>query len=174
MRPRRGLSEEDRVLWSLIARTVKPLAGTALHLLEQAAPLTMEQAVAPSPTPAPAAQPKPAARRPQVPVPLDKPTHDRIAKGRVPIEGRVDLHGLFQDQAHALLLSFLRRAHAEGARHVLVITGKGSSGDGVLRRAVPGWLATGPFREIVSGFDHAARGHGGTGALYVRLRRKTA
>ena len=105
---------------------------------------------------------------------LDRQTHDKLAGGRLPIGARVDLHGMTQDEAYGLLLSFLGRAHAAGLRYVLVITGKGSSsrGDGVLRRAVPHWLATAPFRVIVSGLDPAARNHGGAGALYVRLRRK--
>jgi DNA-nicking Smr family endonuclease len=104
---------------------------------------------------------------------LDRPTHEKLAKGRLPIEGRVDLHGMSQEQAYSLLLSFLHRAHAGGVRYVLVITGKGSSsgGEGVLRRAVPAWLSTAPFRPLVSSHDHAARNHGGAGALYVRLRR---
>ena len=76
-------------------------------------------------------------------------------KGRLPIEGRVDLHGMTQSEAYALLLSFLQRAHASGVRYVLVITGKGSSsgGDGVLRRQVPAWLSTPPFRALVSSHD---------------------
>jgi DNA-nicking Smr family endonuclease len=99
---------------------------------------------------------------------------DKIAKGRVSIGGRVDLHGMTQSEAHNLLLAFLRTAHDRGLRYVLVITGKGSSsgGDGVLKRSVPDWLATGPFRLLVSGYDEAARHHGGGGALYVRMRRK--
>ncbi|MDN2566412.1 Smr/MutS family protein, partial [Aquibium sp. A9E412] len=104
---------------------------------------------------------------------VDRPTRAKLARGRVPLEARVDLHGMTQAEAHGLLLSFLRRAHAGGLRHVLVITGKGSApGDsGVLRRAVPQWLATTPFRPLVSGVSEAGRRHGGGGALYVRLRR---
>ena len=76
-------------------------------------------------------------------------------------------------RAHRALLGFLQRAHHEGLTFVLVITGKGSSsgGDGVLRRAVPAWLSTPAFRPLVSSHDHAARNHGGAGALYIRLRR---
>ena len=79
-----------------------------------------------------------------------------------------------QDEAYSLLLMFLSRAHAGGVRYVLVITGKGNSkgGDGVLKRMVPAWLDTGPFRMLVSSHDHAARHHGGSGAIYIRLRRK--
>ena len=78
-----------------------------------------------------------------------------------------------QSEAHALLLSFLQRAHANGVRYVLVITGKGfsSGGDGILRRQVPAWLSTPPFRALVSSHDVSARQHGGEGALYIRLRR---
>lgn len=166
------LNDEDRVLWNVVASSVTPLRGTT--------PLALpEVAVPPAPPQLPETQPASAGARPAVaPRPsaasthLDRPTHSKLAKGRLPIEGRVDLHGLFQDQAHALLLEFLRRAHAKGARHVLVITGKGPGGDGVLRRAVPAWLSTAPFREVVSGYDHAAQGHGGTGALYLRLKRR--
>ncbi|TIX75578.1 MAG: DNA mismatch repair protein MutS, partial [Mesorhizobium sp.] len=104
---------------------------------------------------------------------IDEPTLEKLSKGRLPIEGRVDLHGLSQDEAYSLLFSFLHRAHAGGIRYVLVITGKGSSsgGDGILRRAVPAWLSTPAFRPLVSSHDHAARNHGGSGARYVRLRR---
>jgi DNA-nicking Smr family endonuclease len=104
---------------------------------------------------------------------LDRPTLDKLAKGRMPIEARVDLHGMTQEEAYSLLYSFLHRAHAGGLRYVMVITGKGSSsgGDGVLRRSVPAWLSTPAFRPLVSSHDHAARHHGGAGALYVRLRR---
>ena len=167
------LTDEDRVLWSLVARSARPLKGrpgeTIAPPVEEAAsgPRGAEAATA-------GASPPPAApRRQQVSHALDEPTLGKLAKGRLPIEGRVDLHGLTQSEAHALLLSFLQRANEGGVRYVLVITGKGSSsgGEGVLRRAVPAWLATPPFRPLVSSYDHAARNHGGAGALYVRLRR---
>ncbi len=173
------LTDEDRVLWSLIARTATPLKGkTPASVPVPETPPAAELPPTPAQTQALAALPAaPAAlvKRPPSLI-LDVPTHQKIARGRLPIEGRVDLHGLFQDEAYALLLSFLRRAYAGGARHVLVITGKGSSsgGEGILRRAVPAWLATTPFRELVSGYDHAARGHGGAGALYIRLKRNRA
>ena len=167
----KALSDEDRILWSQVARTARPLKGRAPPATPE--PLqapTMVEAALPSldRVPAPVRQTKPA------PVAtIDRPTLDRLAKGRVPIEGRVDLHGLKQDEAYALLHAFLHRAHAGGMRYVLIITGKGSSsgGDGVLKRAVPGWLATPSFRTVVASHDHAARNHGGSGALYVRLRR---
>lgn len=96
----------------------------------------------------------------------------RIAKERDPIWGRIDLHGLDQDRARAALEAFLRRSHDDGARAVLVITGKGVQGDGVLRRRTPEWLAAPGLRDIVAGISEAHRRHGGEGALYVALKRK--
>jgi DNA-nicking Smr family endonuclease len=91
----------------------------------------------------------------------------------LPLEARIDLHGLVQSEAHAMLLGFLVRAHERGLRHVLVITGKGSSmgSEGALKRAVPMWFSKLEFRHLISSYEPAARHHGGDGALYVRLAR---
>ncbi|TGQ74586.1 MAG: DNA mismatch repair protein MutS [Mesorhizobium sp.] len=167
-----GLSEDDRVLWNLVARTARPLKGKMAvdipDISAEARP-TPSQPAQPVAGPAGAVKPK----TQHVSHALDEPTLDKLSKGRLPIEGRVDLHGMTQDEAYSLLFSFLHRAHAGGIRYVLVITGKGSSSgsDGVLRRAVPAWLSTPAFRPLVSSHDHAARNHGGSGALYIRLRR---
>lgn len=174
-RPDIKLTDEDRVLWSLVARSATPLRGRrAVEIPE----IVLEpEKVPPTPASAIAAQRAEKSTPPRHPVhPLDRPTLDKLAKGRTPIEGRVDLHGMTQDEAYSLLYSFLHRAHAGGVRYVLVITGKGSSsgGDGILRRSVPAWLSTPAFRAVVSSHDHAARHHGGSGALYVRLRRTRA
>ena len=172
------LSEEDRILWTLVARSTKPLPGRPKPeeptSVESFAEAMAENDRKPTPPPSPApATPQP---KRHLPTHLDTPTLDKLAKGRLPIEARVDLHGMTQDEAYTLLYTFLSRAHSRGARYVLVITGKGSSsgGDGILRRMVPGWLSTPTFRPFVSSHDHAARGHGGGGALYVRLRRSHA
>ncbi|TIQ31316.1 MAG: DNA mismatch repair protein MutS [Mesorhizobium sp.] len=164
------LSEDDRILWNLVARTTRPLKGkVAIEI-----PDIVESKPAPAPGPANGAPVVAAKPKPQyVSHVLDDQTRDKLKKGRLPIEGRVDLHGMTQDEAYSLLLGFLHRAHAGGIRYVLVITGKGSSsgGDGILRRSVPHWLSTPAFRHLVSSHDHAARNHGGSGALYIRLRR---
>lgn len=171
MSRRRDLSEEDRVLWNLVARSAKPLKGKAIvELPDPIEPRPPKQ----EPAPASIVTVSPAKPKAQpVRHTLDEPTLDKLSKGRLPIEGRVDLHGMTQDEAYSLLFSFLHRAHANGVRYVLVITGKGSSsgGDGILKRSVPAWLSTPAFRTLVSSHDHAARHHGGAGALYVRLRR---
>ncbi|RAZ90055.1 DNA mismatch repair protein MutS [Mesorhizobium hawassense] len=164
------LSDDDRILWNLVARSARPLKGkTAVEIPDIIEPKPAPAAAPVNGVAATAAKPKPQ----QVAHSLDDQTLHKLKKGRLPIEGRVDLHGMTQDEAYSLLLTFFNRAHAGGVRYVLIITGKGSSsgGDGILRRAVPAWLSTPAFRHLVSSHDHAARNHGGSGALYVRLRR---
>ena len=109
---------------------------------------------------------------------VDKKTRQKMRRGQIEIEGRLDLHGMYQDEAFAALEQFLARSQAAGRKCVLVITGKGTrpggpEGEriGVLRRAVPGWLNRAGLRERVQGFREAAPNHGGSGALYVLLRR---
>jgi DNA-nicking Smr family endonuclease len=103
---------------------------------------------------------------------LGRRLRGRVARGKQAIDARLDLHGLTQSEAHGALLRFLRNATARDARLVLVITGKGRGGEiGVLRRHVPQWLGLPEFRAFVIGFEDAHIGHGGEGALYVRLRR---
>lgn len=112
---------------------------------------------------------------------LDARTEQRIRSGKTPIEGKLDLHGYKQDEAHRLTIEFVLNAHAQGKRCLLVITGKGkgSSGgawydipEGVLKQKVPQWLAAPPLREIVLRAFPAHRTHGGDGAIYVYLKRK--
>jgi len=113
------------------------------------------------------------------PAPLDRRSRQRLARGKDPIDRRLDLHGLTQREAHDALLHFLHVAQGQGARTVLVVTGKGArAGErdpfaerGVLRRLVPQWLHAAEFRHLVGGFESAHVAHGGEGALYVRLRR---
>lgn len=103
-----------------------------------------------------------------------------LRRGSLSIDARIDLHGLYQAEAHAALVGFLLRAREAGHARVLVVTGKGgSTGDdmtfserGVLRRSVPHWLRGAELGHFVLGFEEAARHHGGAGALYVRLRRR--
>jgi DNA-nicking Smr family endonuclease len=105
---------------------------------------------------------------------IDKRQAERFRRGKTPIEGRIDLHGRTQQQAHDDLRAFLTRAHAAGKRCVLVITGKGMTAakPGVLRQNVPRWLNEPGLRRHVLAFDYAERQHGGEGALYVLLKRE--
>ncbi len=174
------LRPEDRILWETVARTARPLSGKTIapeELPSFDALMAEEKPKNPVPKPASDQQKRKglSALGEMRLDPLDKPTHRKIAKGRVDIEARIDLHGLTQNEAHGLLYRFLVHAHARGLRHVMVITGKGRSfgSEGVLRQAVPHWFSTPVFRLLVSAFEDAARHHGGHGALYVRLRRQT-
>lgn len=118
--------------------------------------------------------------RPPALAPLDDRTRRRLVRGVMAIDERLDLHGLTQEAAHAALRRFLVGARDRGARVVLVITGKGRPGvtavemhdRGVLRRSVPHWLADPGLRSVVVGFEEAHLAHGGSGAIYVRLRRR--
>ena len=111
---------------------------------------------------------------------LERKERRGLERGTLAIEARIDLHGLYQAEAHAALVGFLMRARAAGHARVLVVTGKGGEGfsdsgfseRGVLRRSVPHWLRGPELRGLVLGFEEAARHHGGAGALYVRLRRR--
>jgi len=108
--------------------------------------------------------------------PLGRRERARLSRGGREIDARLDLHGMTQTRAHRALSDFLQRAHIDGLTFVLVITGKGGaaaahSGRGVLRRQVPQWLSLPEFRTLVVGFEEAHIGHGGEGALYVRIRR---
>jgi DNA-nicking Smr family endonuclease len=160
---KRVLSYEERVLWRTITKSVSPLPGREAEE-DEASPAAIPPPASPAPPPRPKAPPL---QR------LDRRMRQRVARGRQPIDARFDLHGLTQADAHAALSRFLHAASARGARLVLIITGKGTrSGEGVLKRQVPLWLALPEFRDLVIGFEEAHVTHGGEGALYVRLRRQ--
>jgi DNA-nicking Smr family endonuclease len=153
---RRAPSDAERALWRAALKDVTPLPG---------------RGAVPSPPPAPAAAELGAAQAPAAPRRsgrgLDRRTAERLRRGELPIEARLDLHGMTQEEAHAALGRFLARAHAAGQRCLLVITGKGA----VLREAAPRWLEEGEARARVLATSPAQPRHGGGGALYVLLRR---
>jgi DNA-nicking Smr family endonuclease len=170
---RRSLTDEERVLWSTVTRAIVPLGRPRSRdpQPEEASPAVEAVPVKPAIEPARASRPVAGP-----PAPLDRRLKQRLARGSEPIDGRVDLHGLTQAEAHDLLVRFVRTASAQGARVVLVITGKGGGAGaggerGVLRRQVPHWLKAAALRDLIVGFAAAHVGHGGDGALYVRLRR---
>jgi DNA-nicking Smr family endonuclease len=176
MSRRRQLSDEERALWTGFARSIKPL-DQARQPAEFATSSAADDKPAPAPPPRPAVrQEKPPAKKTPPLAPLGRRLKQRVARGREPIDARLDLHGFTQREAHAALLRFLRRAQADGVRIALVVTGKGiGKGSspherGVLKRQVPMWLSLPEFRSLVVGFEDAHTGHGGEGALYIRLR----
>jgi DNA-nicking Smr family endonuclease len=181
MKSGRKLGREERILWGKVAKTARPISGRLEDLLEfgdvpeeppvvetkKAGPKMPQMIVEPVVI---EATPRNSDRMHQ---PLEKPVKRKLTRGRLALEARIDLHGMFQSEAHAILLDFLIRAHERGLRHVLVITGKGSSmgSDGALKRAVPLWFSKSEYRHLISSYEDASRNHGGDGALYVRLAR---
>jgi DNA-nicking Smr family endonuclease len=175
----RAPSDEEAALWEAVAKSVAPLHPRRRQPEKPAQPdetlpsrkpskARAEKGVPPSPPPP---RPKPPAL-----APIDRRTITRLGRGAIAIDARIDLHGMTQQAAHHRLIDFLRGAQSGGAKLVLVITGKGreegGEGRGVLRRVVPQWLSSADLRGVIVGFDEAGRAHGGSGALYVRLRRK--
>jgi DNA-nicking Smr family endonuclease len=193
------LSGEDAVLWDHVTRTVTRMGvraarvrngATAEAETTAAASMTNGQSHAAAPS-APKRTTPPAVpptnKRGPAPAGIEPRKTRRIARGRDEIEARIDLHGMRQAEAHGALRGFLARSYANGARLVLVITGKGRPADqaadtpfdlfqdrdrGVLRRVVPQWLADPELRAIVVGYTSAHARHGGEGAFYVQLRNR--
>jgi len=179
-----GLKDEDLALWKHVTRDTKPLAKRA-PVPEtppaKATPKADKETRPTHPLSRPPSRPLP---RPQPVVPakraepaiehgraagVDRRSAERLRRGRLPVEARLDLHGHTQDQAHAALDHFLGEAQARGLRCVLVITGKGTTtaAGGVLRGQLPRWLNEPGNRARVLAFDYAQPKHGGLGALYV-------
>lgn len=117
---------------------------------------------------------------------LDGATRERLKRGQLDPDARLDLHGFTENAAHHALLLFLKTAQSRGAKLVLVVTGKGARAAapdepfhmaldkpsrGVLKTAVPRWLKEPGFSTFVTGTQDAHRRHGGTGALYIYLRK---
>ena len=180
-RRKRGLNEEERALWESVAKQTKPLRKKPRAAKAEAAVLAAETVVAGKPAsskPITSTKTLAAPKLPAAPplAPIGRRERSQLSRGRKDIDARLDLHGMTQSRAHHALSNFLQRAHREGLTFVLVITGKGrttaaQSERGVLRRQVPLWLSLPEFRSLVVGFEEAHIGHGGEGALYVRIRR---
>jgi DNA-nicking Smr family endonuclease len=202
---KRGLTDDDIELWHHTAQSLKPLPRSKSRVRDAAGQPGVELD-----EPRPRIPEKPKAEPPieakskaagktalvrvavmQVPPPpsvaeFDRRNHKKLRKGRIELDGRIDLHGMRQGEAHVALRRFLLSSQAKGKRWVLVITGKGGpsssksdeafgyssqSERGVLKRSVPLWLEEPDIRAIIISFTEAAIEHGGTGALYVHLRK---
>lgn len=191
----RGLTPEDRELWSRIARTATPLhpeppkpaesgpRATSKPLapkpLASFAPFSIGQAAHAPPATVMPHLATPAQRLSQQPLRMDHKIHRRMAQGKLAPQARLDLHGMTLAVAHPQLIRFILSCHDNGHRLVLVITGKGK-GDhgplptrpGALRHQVPHWLHMPPLTQVVQQVAPAHHRHGGEGAYYVYLRRK--
>ncbi|MDH7797989.1 MULTISPECIES: Smr/MutS family protein [unclassified Beijerinckia] len=196
-RGKRALEPHEAELWKIVTRHVNPLrrrkrAAEALPVEEppqketkpankpvkQAKPMKVSAVAKPVVAP-------PVAKPALLPLaPVERRTRQRLSRGQIEVDARIDLHGMRQATAHVQLIGFLHRAQAAGGRVVIVVTGKGSTRvaddampfreAGVLRRAVPQWLSAPELRTVVLGFEEASARHGGSGALYVRLRSRGA
>ncbi len=171
---RRDINSHDLKLWRHVTRNVsayRPSRDSALESED-------EPPAAAKPRPAPAII---AATVPPMPAKaltigrtedMDRRQARRLKRGELPVDARLDLHGLTLDRAHAALTGFIRRAHATGLRLVVVVTGKGAEGRGRIRAEAPHWLNAPDLRPLVLAVTHAHQGDGGGGALYVLLKRK--
>lgn len=181
------LKPEDSRLWKRVADTTTPLSpkrGAQLQdelkrLLKQAPernsephfPVSAKPAQQRFPNETVSAGRPPAPSQPHRSNPIEERVLKKLARGRQSIDGRLDLHGMTQDRARFALLEFLEHAQRSDRRIVLIITGKGNQGLGILRRQVPLWLAAPPFSQYINGTEPAHVSHGGDGALYVRIRK---
>lgn len=197
--------DDGERLWKKIAASVKPLGETkhkrqappaapAGPARAQPAPRPKTPAAAaPVTPPAPRRAPAPSGPPPLVPgqlAGLDRRSGDKLRRGQMTVDAKLDLHGMTQESAHASVVRFIGAQHAAGARCVLIVTGKGgraadpfrpkaaharftfNPGRGVLKEALPRWLNEPRLRAHIIAVQPASRAHGGEGAVYVLLKRK--
>jgi len=184
----------DFHLWHEVAETIRPLKRTIARrkklvsqLGEEALPLP--GAASPKPRKAPMIRAMPAYQSDGKPARppghgIEPGMKKRLQRGTLEIDGTIDLHGMRQAEAHAALTRYIHARVSRGDRTILVITGKGLKklardaavivDTGVLRTMLPIWLSEPGLAPLVAGWDVAAKGHGGEGAYYVRLRRAPA
>lgn len=184
-------SAEERDLWHRAMRDAEPIRRKRRNPTEQTPEPAEPQSgsgqesesgppagpAPPRPQPTPPIQPPPKRQPPLSPgqfADLDRRTADRLRRGQLAIDARLDLHGMTQAAAQDALVGFVSSAAERGQRCVLVITGKGTFSEqgGVLRREVPRWLNMAPLRGRIVAVAEAQPRHGGAGALYVLLKRK--
>ena len=199
-------SDDDKRIWSRVARTVTPPAkrkaprvtpGAVMLELEalidekpvqkgvagkkRKGQLKAEAQIIAKPTTAEAnafglflmglskAEETPSRPR-AAPEELEPRRQRRLSRERDPIESKIDLHGFGRFEAEDELKRFLSRCQMRGMRSVLVITGQGRRGGGIIRASIHDWLTSPAMRGVVSGYAPAHRRHGGEGALYVTLK----
>lgn len=163
----RRLTPDERKLWSRVARTVRLSPG---RIVEHEPEPEQQAHYTPTPADPPRAgeAARPAPRRPSPPEDLSG--QRRIRRGQNEIDARIDLHGHTQDTAHREVVDFILTQAALGARCVLIITGKGRLGTGVLRARLFDWIADPDLRPFIAGYATAHPRHGGAGAVYLFLR----
>lgn len=182
-----SLSSEDQALWEHVTQSVRRVQTDLMSVASQNQTLEMNEPIRktaskPKKTRTPPTQQAPMQFKPSVPSMshgdtsgMDRRTSQKLKRGKLDIEGILDLHGYTQTKAHQALSRFLQTGYETGRRTVLIITGKGDrlgGRPGILKEAVPGWFNETPMRQWVAGFSYAAPKDGGNGALYVRIKRR--
>lgn len=157
----RDLSDKDKRAWAAATRSVKPLSG------RRGTPSGTPRLRTDSPL-VPHIQPKNKAFA----TPQNRQNERSVRRGKQAVSASFDLHGHTRDSAFQVLPGFLRREQARGSRCVIVITGKGQRGEGVLRKTFLNWIDLPEARALISGYAPAHAKHGGGGAWYVFLRRR--
>jgi DNA-nicking Smr family endonuclease len=186
------LTSEDRRIWARVSGSVTPPMARKAARVIPGGPLPVDPpaslAAATTPAKRPSSSRTPTGSAPRSPVsPAPHPVAHLVARGapeeleprrqrrlsreRDSIEDRIDLHGFGRFEAEDQLRAFLAGAQARGLKSVLVITGQGRRGGGVIRASIHEWLQSPALRPMVSGFASAHRRHGGDGAIYVTLRK---
>lgn len=169
---------DDSELWDRVKKTTKPLHTNhaASEFEKQMGSFGAAKPIQMKPNPRVI---RPFRAEPEITVSLapkpnllDQSTTRKISKGKINIDSKIDLHGMTQAEAYSRLYRFIEMAYATGRRTILVITGKGVKGEGILKTMVPRWLSEPSFRLMVSAYNESHISHGGGGALYVRIRKK--
>ena len=187
MAGKRKISRDEENLWRQVTDGIEPLAPGAAPeegesksddpTVKKARATKNKDKAKPAKSAPPPAAPRAADKHPELTpgksAGLDKRNAQRLKRGQLRPEARVDLHGMIQSEAHAALNDFIAECYMTGLRNVLVITGKGSVREGgVLRRMVPRWLNQPPLRSMVVAIEQATPRDGGAGAYYLLLRRR--
>ena len=178
---RRDISAADQHLWRYVTRNVKAYRSSVQSIGTAVLPAVRKPSRPPPVTAAAHGVPARPMAAPSKPSPvtvgatpnIDRRTSTKLKRGQLAVEGRIDLHGLTLDQAHAGLTAFLKGAYNRQARCVLVVTGKGRTGErtGKIRGELPHWLNQPALRPLVLAVTEAQIRDGGAGAFYVLLKR---
>lgn len=163
------ISKKDAELWRVMTKDVDLFEGAAYQDGVENESKNTEEAIIRETVIFPAKKEKPSAQSGNQ---LDGKTAEKLRLGKINIEARLDLHGMYQEEAHTALHDFVIQSHARGLRCILVITGKGRDKPSVLKRNVPHWLDHAALRPIILQTVPAHQKDGGDGALYVYLRRQ--
>lgn len=165
---KRDLTGEEKKLWRRVAASVKTRRPLPADEIDHPEPARTARAIAQPHAPV---APKLARAVKSAPPPQNRGNEKRVRRGKLEIGATLDLHGHTQESAERALIRFLHRAQSRGESTVIVVTGVGRGGEGVLKRRLPDWLAGRELRGVISGFAPAHRTHGGGGAFYVFVKR---